>query len=711
MKVYQTNEIRNIILIGGAKSGKTTLSEAMLFEGGVISRRGSVEDKSTVSDYREIELERQNSISSTVMYAEYEGKKINIIDAPGFDDFVGEVVAGLKVCETAIMVVNAQNGVEVGTEITWRYTTKHKSPVVFVMNQMDHEKANFDESLRQLKQFFGDKVVPVQYPLNSGAGFSTVIDVLKMKQYKFTAGSNKAEITDIPENEKSKAEAMHATLIEAAAESDEKLMEKFFEEGSLTEEELLKGLKQGITKRDLYPVMCLSAKLDIGVGRFMQFVGEFIPAPNEVPAIKTIDGKEVKCNAQDPASALVFKTSIEPHIGQVSFFKLFSGEITEGLDMVNASTGSKERFSQLFVVAGKTRNKIEKIVAGDIGASIKLKDVHTNNTINSVKNANVELEPIIYPEPKFRTAVRAKNQGDDEKLGGILRIVREEDPTILFEQSIELKQLIIQGQGELQATVLKWRIENIDKIEIEYFAPKIPYRETITKPAKSMYRHKKQSGGSGQFGEVHMMIEPYYEGKPDQKEFPIRGRDEINLPWGGKLFYHNCIVGGAIDARFMPAILKGIMEKIEEGPLTGSYARDIVVSIYDGKMHPVDSNEISFKLAGRNAFREAFKNAGPKILEPIYEVEVIMPSERMGDVMTDLQGRRAIVLGMDSEGSYQKIKARVPLAEMNRYSTALSSVTSGRATYGMKYADYQPVPGDVQDQLLKAYEAESKDEE
>ena len=711
MKVYQTNEIRNIILIGGAKSGKTTLSEAMLFEGGVISRRGSVEDKNTVSDYRDIELERQNSISSTVMYAEYEGKKINIIDAPGFDDFVGEVVAGLKVCETAVMVVNAQNGVEVGTEITWRYTTKHKSPVVFVMNQMDHEKANFDESMRQLKQFFGDKIIPVQYPLNSGAGFDTVIDVLKMKQYKFTPGSSKAEITDIPESEKSKAEALHAKLIEAAAESDEKLMEKFFEDGSLSEEELLKGLKQGITRRDVYPVLCLSAKQDTGVGRFMQFVGEFIPAPNEVPAPKTIDGKEIKCNAQDATTALVFKTTIEPHIGQVTFFKLFAGEITEGLDMVNASTGSKERFSQLFVVAGKTRNKIEKIVAGDIAASIKLKDVHTNNTINSLKSASVELEPIDYPEPKFRTAVRAKNQGDDEKLGGILRIVREEDPTILFEQSSEVKQLIVQGQGELQATVLKWRIENIDKIEIEYFAPKIPYRETITKPAKSMYRHKKQSGGSGQFGEVHMMIEPYYEGKVDQKEFPIRGRDEINLAWGGKLFYHNCIVGGAIDARFMPAILKGIMEKIEEGPLTGSYARDIVVSIYDGKMHPVDSNEISFKLAGRNAFKDAFKNAAPKILEPIYEVEVIMPSERMGDVMTDLQGRRAIVLGMDSEGNYQKIRARVPLAEMNRYSTALSSVTSGRATYTMKYADYQQVPGDIQDQLLKAYEAESKDEE
>ncbi|HNW98329.1 MAG TPA: elongation factor G [Bacteroidales bacterium] len=711
MKVYQTNEIRNIVLIGGAKSGKTTLGEAMLFEGGVITRRGSVEDKNTVSDYREIELERQNSISSTVLYSEFEGKKINIIDAPGFDDFAGEMVAALHVCDTALMLVNAQNGVEVGTEITWRYTTKHKSPVVFIMNQLDHEKANFDEGIRQLKQYFGDKVIPVQYPLTTGTAFNSVIDVLKMKMYKFTPGSAKAEITDIPEAEKAKAAELHGKIVEAAAESDEKLMEKFFEEGSLSEEELLRGLKQSIMKREVYPLLCVSAKQDTGVARLMQFINEFIPAPNEMPCRKTTEGKDLKCSTTEPASAYVFKTTLEQHLGQMTFFKLYNGEIAEGMDMVNANTGSKERLSQLFIVAGKNRVKIEKVVAGDIAATIKLKDAHTCNTLDTPKNSNDIVTPVEYPEPKFRTAIRAKNQSDDEKLGGILKSAHEEDPTIIFEQSMELKQAILQGQGELQLTVLKWKIENLDKIEIEYYPCKIPYRETITKPAKSSYRHKKQSGGAGQFGEVYMMIEPWYEGKPDQKEFPIRGRDEINLNWGGKLFFHNCIVGGAIDARFMPAILKGIMEKIEEGPLTGSYARDIVVSVYDGKMHPVDSNEISFKLAGRNAFKEAFKNAGPKILEPIYEVEVVMPSERMGDVMTDLQGRRAIVLGMDSEGNYQKIKARVPLAELNRYSTSLSSITSGRATYGMKFADYQQVPGDVQEQLLKAYEAESKDEE
>lgn len=711
MKVYQTKEIRNVVLIGGAKSGKTTLGEAMLFEGGVISRRGTVEDKNTVSDYREIELERQNSISSTVLYSEFEGKKINIIDAPGFDDFSGEMISALYVCDTALMVVNAQNGVEVGTEITWRYTTKEQSPVIFVMNQLDHEKANFDESMRQLKQYFGEKVIPAQYPVSTGASFNNVIDVLKMKMYKFTPGSAKADIVDIPDAEKAKAEELHTKLVEAAAESDEKLMEKFFEEGKLTEEEMLRGLKQSIIKRDVYPVLCVSAKNDTGVARMLQFINEFVPAPDEVPFKKTTEGKELKCSAKEPACAYVFKTSLEQHLGQMTFFKLYNGEITEGMDMVNANTSSKERFSQLLIVAGKNRVKIEKVVAGDIAATIKLKDAHTFNTIDTPKNTGDIVTPVEYPEPKFRTAIRAKSQSDDEKLGGILKAAHEEDPSIIFEQSMELKQAILQGQGELQLTVLKWKIENLDKIEIEFYPCKIPYRETITKSAKSSYRHKKQSGGAGQFGEVYMMIEPWFEGKTDQKEFPIRGRDEINLAWGGKLFFHNCIVGGAIDARFMPAILKGIMEKIEEGPLTGSYARDIVVSVYDGKMHPVDSNEISFRLAGRNAFKDAFKNAAPKILEPIYEVDVIMPSERMGDVMTDLQGRRAIVLGMDSEGNYQKIKARVPLAEMNRYSTALSSITSGRATYGMKFADYQQVPGDLQEQLLKAYEAQSKDEE
>lgn len=709
MKVYQTNEIRNIALVGGAKSGKTTLAEAMLFEGGVIKRRGTIEDKNTVSDFREIEIERQNSVFSTVLYSEYAGKKVNIIDAPGFDDFVGEVLAALKVAETSILVVNAQNGVEVGTEITWRYTTRLNKPVVFVLNQLEHEKANFEDVLQSLHNQFGNKIIPFQFPVQVGSGFNAIIDVLSMKMLKYSDG--KAEISDIPADLLDKAEELHNMIIEAAAESDETLMEKFFEEGTLSVEEITKGIVEGIKNRNVFPLFCTSAKLNIGVNKLLDFITSYLPAPNEVEPEKTVEGKEVPYDSSANFSAFVFKTSIESHLGEISFFKVCSGAITEGMDIINGNNSSKERASQLYVVAGKNREKVEKIVAGDIGSTIKLKSVATNNTLNSPKNPDVIIAPIVYPDPKYRTAVKAISSSDDEKLGGSLNELKKIDPTIISFYSKELKQLIVEGQGELHINIAKWQIETLYKIGIEFLTPRIQYRETITKPAKSMYRHKKQSGGAGQFGEVHMMIQPYTENMPKPTDFPVRGTEEHVLPWGGKLIFNNCIVGGAIDTRFMPAILKGIMEKIEEGPLTGSYARDISVYIFDGKMHPVDSNEISFKLAGRHAFREAFKNAAPKILEPIYDVEVFVPADRMGDVMTDLQGRRAVVLGMDSEGNYQRIRARVPLAEMNRYSTALSSITSGKATYGMKYSDYQPVPPDVQIALLKAYEEQEKDDE
>lgn len=710
MKVYQTNEIRNIALVGGAKSGKTTLAECMLFEGGLINRRGSVDDKNTVSDYRQIELERQNSIASTVLFAEYKGKKINVIDCPGMDDFVGEVVAALKVADTALMVINAQNGVEVGAEIAWRYTSRDDKPVIFVVNHLEHDNSNFDETLRQLKAQFGAKVTPAQYPVNPGASFNSIIDLLKMKMLKFPAGGGAPEVLDIPADEKDKAEELQAALIENAAEADEALMEKFFENGTLTEEELQDGLRKGIANRDIYPLFCTNAKHNMGVGTLMEFLASSAPAPNEVPPVKTQDGKDLNCDPAQPFSALVFKTTIESHLGEISFFKIFNGELTEAMDVSNPRRGNKERISQIFSMYGKNRVKVDKMVAGDIGATIKLKDTLTNDTLNSLKNPDQEISPIVFPNPKITMAVKAKSSTDEEKLSGAMHEIHRMDQTLTVEHSKELKQMIIGGQGELHLNIVKWHVETIEKVPMEYIAPRIPYRETITKPAKSMYRHKKQSGGAGQFGEVHMMIQPYTEGMEPQKEFPIRGVEEVKLSWGGKLILNNCIVGGAIDARFLPAIMKGLMEKMEEGPLTGSYARDIVVNIYDGKMHPVDSNEISFKLASRHAFREAFKNAGPKILEPIYDVEVIVPEEKMGDVMTDLQGRRAIILGMEAEGNYQKIKARVPLAEMNRYSTSLSSITSGRAMYSLSYAEYAQVPGDVQDKLLKEYE-ESLEEE
>lgn len=710
MKVYQTNEIRNIALLGGSRSGKTTLAEAMLFHGGVISRRGSIDDKNTVSDYRDIELERQGSVYSSVLNSQFNGNKINIIDCPGFDDFVGEVITALRVVETAVIVVNANNGVEVGTEVGWRWSKKTDKAVAFVINQMDHDKANFEDTLRQIKQLGGGNVTVVQYPIE-GAGFAGVIDLMKMKLLKFPANGGAPEVSDIPASELAKAEELHNILIENAAGNDESLMEAFFENGTLTEEEISKGLKLGIINRGIFPVLCTSAKMDQGVSRLLEFMINNFPAPNEVAPNKTTEGKDLKCNSADAPIAYIFKTTIEPHLGEMSIFKVYGGEITEAMDMLNPSTGSKERLSQLLAIAGKNREKVEKVVAGDIAATIKLKNTNSLNTLNTSKNSNEIVTPTDYPDAKFRTAVKAKNSSDDEKLGAILTDLRKQDLTLQVEYSKELKQIIVSGQGEQHINVAKWFIEKANKIEIDLFPPKIPYRETITKSAEAMYRHKKQSGGAGQFGEVHMLIEPWFEGKPNQTKYPIRGTEEIPLNWGGKLVYNNCIVGGAIDARFMPAILKGIMEKIEEGPLTGSYARDIVVNVYDGKMHPVDSNELAFKLAGRQAFKEAFKNAGPKILEPIYDVEVMVPADRMGDCMTDLQGRRAVVMGMDSEGDYQIIKARVPLAEMNKYSTSLSSITSGRGMYTLKFYDYQQVPTDVQMVLLKAYEEQEKDDE
>lgn len=718
MRTYQTDQIKNVVVCGNPKSGKTTLVEAMLFEGAVIDRRGSVESKNTVSDYNEIEHENENSVFATVLYTEYADSKINIIDTPGLDDFSGGLITALRPADTALMLINGQHGVEIGTEIQGRHLESHDKPVILAVNQLDHDKANFEKVQESLKHNYGSKAITIQYPVNPGEGFNSIVDVVKMKMYKYPGDGGKAEIMDIPADQINRAEELRNELIEAAAENDESLMETFFDKGTLDEKEMINGIELGIRTRNMFPVLCISSKRNMGVGRLLEFISEAAPGPDETPLSLTKDGEEIKCDSKSPASVFIFKTSIEQHIGEINFFKVISGEISESMDLVNNSTGSKERFSQLLVVAGKTRNKVNKLYAGDIGATVKLKNTKANQTL-TVPGKSYEFEPIVYPEPKYRTAIKAKSESDDEKLGEALTRMHEEDPTLVIEYSKELKQIIVHGQGEYHLNILKWHLDNIFKIETEFLTPKIQYRETITKIAQATYRHKKQSGGAGQFGEVHMVIEPYAEGMPDPVKYKIegkeinvsvRGKEEHKLPWGGMLVYYNCIVGGSIDGRFMPAILKGIMEKMEEGPLTGSYARDIRVSVYDGKMHPVDSNEISFKLAGRNAFREAFKNAGPRILEPIYDVEVLVPSERMGDVMSDLQGRRSMIEGMTSEKGFEKIRAKVPLAEMAKYSTALSSLTNGRATYTMKMAKYEAVPGDLQDKLLKAYEADQEEE-
>jgi elongation factor G len=717
MKTYNTDQIKNFALLGNSGSGKTTLAEAMLLEGKVIERRGEVENKNTASDYADIEHENKNSVFATVLYAEYNDKKLNFIDCPGADDFVNGAIAALTVADSAVIVLNAQNGVEVGTEIHNRHVENFKKGTVLVINQLDHDKANYDKTIELAKERLSKNIAIVQYPVNEGTGFNTIIDVLLMKQFKFS-DNGKAEITDIPADQADKANELHGQLVEKAAENDEGLMEVFFEKGSLTEDELRKGIRAGLANQGIVPVVCVSAKKNYGVARMMEFLCNNLPSPADVAPAKDINGKEIKCDAKGPASLFVFKSGIEQHIGEINYFKVMSGEFNEGSDVVNASSQAKERLSQLFATAGKNRVKIPKMVAGDIGATVKLKGTKTNHTLNA-PNVDIKFPKIAFPEPKFRTAIRAINETDEEKLGEALIRLNMEDPTIVVEYSKELKQTILYGQGEYHLTILKWHLDNIFKIATEFLPPRIPYRETITKIAQAEYRHKKQSGGAGQFGEVHIIIEPYVEGAPDTNAFKINGKEyklslrdkeEHPLPWGGKLVYFNCIVGGSIDARFMPAILKGLMEKMEEGPLTGSYARDIKVYVFDGKMHPVDSNEISFRLAGRNAFREAFKNAGPKIMEPIYNVEVWVPADRMGDVMSDLQTRRALVQGMSSERGFEKITARVPLAEMNKYSTSLSSLTGGRAMYSMKFAEYAQVPSELQNDLLKAYEAQNKEE-
>lgn len=719
MKIYQTNEIKNISLLGSSGSGKTTLVEAMLYESGVIKRRGTVDGKNTVSDYFPVEKDYGYSVFSTIIQTEWQDKKLNFIDCPGSDDFIGGVVSSLNVTDTALILINAQYGVEVGTTNHFRYTDKFNKPVIFVVNQLDNEKADFDRSLEQLKENFGNKIVQIQYPVNAGVEFNAVVDVLKMKMYKWKPEGGVPEVLDIPDSEKEKAEELHNALIEAAAEHDEGLMEKFFEQGVLTEDEMRLGIRKGLLTRDMFPVFCVSGGKDMCVRRLMEFVGNVAPSVSETEQPETIEGKKIAPDLNAPACVYVFKTSIEPHIGEVSYFKVISGKIKEGDDLYNVNRSTKERVSQLYAVAGQIRNKVDEILAGDIGATVKLKETRTGNTLGAKGNDNI-IKDIEYPAPRYRRAIKALSESDEEKMNEVLNRMHEEDPTWIIEQSKELKQTILFGQGEFHLRTLKWRIENNDKVLIEYKEPKIPYRETITKAARSDYRHKKQSGGAGQFGEVHMIIEPYTEGMPapemfrfNGQEFKISLRDvqEIELEWGGKLVFVNSVVGGAIDTRFLPAILKGVMDRMEQGPLTGSYARDVRVIVYDGKMHPVDSNEISFRLAGRNAFSQAFKEAGPKLLEPVYDVEVFVPSERMGDVMSDLQGRRAVIMGMASEKGFEKLSAKVPLKELGSYSTSLSSLTGGRASFGMQFASYELVPMDIQDKLLKEYEASKKEDE
>jgi elongation factor G len=701
MKVYDEKHLKNIVLLGAPKAGKTLLAEDMIFEAGIIHRRGTIEAKNTVSDFHEIEHERGNSVFATSLHTEWQDFKINIIDTPGFDDFVGEMISSVRVADTCVLVVNAQHGVEVATTLIWNYIDRFNKPTIFAVNQVDHPKGDFDSTLSALRERFGSAVTQMQYPYNSGEGFNAIIDLLKMVMYKFPVDGGKPKKLAIPKEEIEKANILHNELVEKAAENDEQLMEKYFEKGTLDEDEMRLGLKLGMIHHDIFPVFCMSAKKNMGSGRMMGFIDNVAPTPLEAKSETDIHGKEIKFDPAKPTVLFVFKSHLEPNLGKLSFFKVISGEISAGSEVVNSQTGAIEKIHQLFIMDGKNRTSVDKLVTGDIGATLKLKDTFTNQTLHA-KGYDVTIKPTEFPGPRIRTAIIAQSKNDDEKIGEVLSKIHQEDPTLQIEYSKEANQLLISAQGELHLAVCKWYLENTYKLHVTFETPKISYRETIRRFAIASYRHRKQSGGAGQFGEVHMKLEPYFEGMAEPQDYTVRGKEIIDLPWGGKLAFYNCIVGGVIDTRFIPSILKGVMEKMEEGPISGSHVRDVRVSVFDGKMHPVDSNDISFKIAGMMAFKDAFMRAEPQLLEPIYDVEVLLPEEVMGEVMGDLQTRRALIMGMDSAGAYQIIKARVPLAELDRYSTSLRSLTQGRASFTQEFSGFSPVSFDIQRKVEKA---------
>ncbi|MBI1226118.1 MAG: elongation factor G [Bacteroidetes bacterium] len=707
---YDTSNIRNVVMLGHPGSGKTTLAETMLFESGGISRRGTVQEQNTVSDYTDLEHERGNSIFSTLMHDDWRGNKINVLDTPGSDDFVGEVVASLKVASTGLMVLNAKSGVEVGTELLWEYVENFHAPCLFIVNQIDHEKSDYEATVEQARARFGNKVLPLQYPMNPGNGFNSIIDALRMVMYVFPADGGKPEKKPIPDSEKNRADEMHRAIVEAAAENDETLMERYFEQGELSEEDLTAGLKMAIANRTVYPLFCCSAINNMGSGRIMGFINDICPSPAERSAVKLEDGSELKMDPKGDTTIFIFKTHHEPRVGIISYFKVFSGVLHTGDELVNADNRTVERFGQLYLANGKTREAANELKAGDLGCTVKLKNSHTNQTLNK-KGVDRKIDPIHFPNSRIEVAVQPPSKNDMEKLMKALHAISEEDPTLKVIQSATLKQTILEGQGQLHLDLVKHRIEQEYGVGMEFIKPKIPYRETITKESNEVYRHKKQTGGAGQFAEVHMRIEPYHDGMSDPHGLTVRNKDVESLPWGGELAFYWCIVGGSIDSRFSSAIKKGVLQKMEEGPLTGSNCQDIRVSIYDGKMHPVDSNDMAFMTASIQAFRANFEKAAAQIMEPIYDVEILCDGEVMGDVMGDLQTRRAIIMGMDADGHYQKIMARIPLAEMYQYSSTLRAISQGKAKFSRAFAEYAPVPNDIQQRLIAEHKATLQEED
>lgn len=700
MKIYESGKIRNIVLAGHAGSGKTTLAETMMFESGTIGRRGSIEEKSTVSDYSELEKEKQKSVFSTTMNLDWRGTKINLLDSPGTPDFVGEVIRSMTVADTAIFVLNSEYGVEVGTESLWKRAEEINLPSFFVVNKLDMEQSDFQKCVDMAKDRFGREVVIVQYPYSEGEEFHAIIDVLKMTMYEFPEDGGRPDKLPIPESHKSQAELLHNELVEAIAENDESLMDLYFENGELDEYQMREGLQMALLNRQIYPMFCSCASGNMGSGRIMGFIGNVTPSPLEANPVKTVEGEDLIPGKEGKPVLFSFKTYSESHVGNLTFFKTYNGSVEQGMDLENKRTGDSQRLGTLSINQGNMRVEVNRVNTGDLAVAVKLKDVQICDTL-AEKGYDIQIAPIEYPEPTMRKALKLKNEGDEDKLGTALNQIEKEDPSVRIEHSQELKQIIIHAQGEEHLAMVYAQLTNRFNLKVEYITPKIPYRETITKSVRAHYKHKKQSGGAGQYGEVYMLIEPWHENKPNSDEFSIRDVQEHDLPWGGKLIFQNCIVGGVIDNRFMPAILKGVMEKMENGPMTGCRARDIRLSVYDGSMHSVDSNEAAFKTAALMAFRDGFMKAGPQLMEPVYEVGINVPSNYMGDVLSDLNSRRGQIQGMDAEGAIQKIHAHVPLEELDQYATKLKSMTQGSATYTRKFSHYAPVPKDTQERVIR----------
>lgn len=698
------------MLLGHAGCGKTSLAEALLYYAGATSRKGSIGERNTVSDYHELEHERGTSVFTSLLTFEWNGYKLNLLDTPGYDDFLGQVLPALRVADLGLLLVSLQSGVEVGTELLWQHAARESLPIACLLSKPDSEQADFERAVEHIRQRLSSAAVVLHYPLYEGGQLRGIVDVLTQHLYGPDTPGKPAPPTPVPESERERVYRFREQLMEAVAVADEALMEAYFTNGQLSDEELRRGLRQALLQRAVVPILCASAQTDIGLSRLLDFLTTILPAPTELPPVRLADGRLLACDPSGPPVAFVYRTLSEPSLGDMSFLRLYSGTLRAGMELINAQTGTVERIPQLFTVLGKKRTEVSPIAAGDLAATVKLRNTHTNNTLHDRNSATVTLPAIEFPPPRVRVAVVPVRKGDEEKVGTALHQLQEEDPSYRVEHAQELRQIILHGQGELHLAVARWLLQHRFRVEVEFAEPRIPYRETIQKPAKGYYKHKKQTGGAGQYAEVHLLIEPYTEGMPDPAGLTVRSKEEYELPWGGKLAFLNCIVGGVIDARFMPAILKGIMEKMQDGPLTGSYVRDIRVSVFDGKMHPVDSNEAAFKIAGMMAFKNAFLEAEPRVLEPIYEVLITVPEEYVGAVMSDLPTRRAVILGIESDGHYQRIRAHMPLAELDKYAAALRSLTQGRATYTQRFAEYVPVPPHIQQKLIEEHRAQVTEE-